>query len=445
MLEFSADTERIEQHRCDLEEREEERKTLAQKLQDLNVSARNVERELEQQKTDLKRMKQQKEHKNVLKAKLGAKEAELRRYLASQTDTKAERRSLEKRKVQMAQSTVKLATELKRVITSHQDNSFQLEVMKISEQSLTSVIESKKREITDKEDGLKGVKQEVQSEEDNYKEADAEFKSRLAVAHNVTGKGCNASKVPHALAREFEEQAVWLPATVEEVQVMLDEYKGQLACLEDVDEEAVSKYNNLQETAAELRSDIARYERKRQNAEEDAVRTRERWLTKLHEMVGNISARFSDYFASMGFDGEVALYEGNHETDYANFGIDILVKYRDNLQLQKLTPHLQSGGERSVATALYMLALQELTVVPFRCVDEINQGMDAVNERRVFDLLVRTSCKETSAQYFLLTPKLLSNLNYDENMTVLVVNNGEGMCHHSDWDVDRFIAAASRA
>ena len=52
----------------------------------------------------------------------------------------------------------------------------------------------------------------------------------------------------------------------------------------------------------------------------------------------------------------------------------------------------QSGGERSVATALYMLALQELTTVPFRCVDEINQGMDATNERRVFQLLVCIKC-----------------------------------------------------
>ena len=46
-----------------------------------------------------------------------------------------------------------------------------------------------------------------------------------------------------------------------------------------------------------------------------------------------------------------------------------------------------------MATALYMLALQQLTTVPFRCVDEINQGMDAANEKRVFDLLVRTSCQ----------------------------------------------------
>ena len=90
-----------------------------------------------------------------------------------------------------------------------------------------------------------------------------------------------------------------------------------------------------------------------------------------------------------------------------------------------------------------MMALQEQTVVPFRCVDEINQGMDAVNERRVFDMLVQTSCKENSAQYFLLTPKLLPDLNYDENLTVLIVNNGEYMCHHSQWDIGAFIQAAA--
>ena len=32
------------------------------------------------------------------------------------------------------------------------------------------------------------------------------------------------------------------------------------------------------------------------------------------------------------------------------------------------------GGERSVATIIFMLSLQELSHVPFRCVDEINQG-----------------------------------------------------------------------
>ena len=34
--------------------------------------------------------------------------------------------------------------------------------------------------------------------------------------------------------------------------------------------------------------------------------------------------------------------------------------------------------------------------------------MDPFNERRVFDLLVQTACQESSAQYFLLTPKVSS-------------------------------------
>lgn len=42
--------------------------------------------------------------------------------------------------------------------------------------------------------------------------------------------------------------------------------------------------------------------------------------------------------------------------------------------MQELNATVQSGGERAVATAAFMLALQESTPVPFRCVDEINQG-----------------------------------------------------------------------
>ena len=49
------------------------------------------------------------------------------------------------------------------------------------------------------------------------------------------------------------------------------------------------------------------------------------------------------------------------------------MKYRDTEQLRELTSSYQSGGERSVATMLFLMSLQKLTKVPFRCVDEINQ------------------------------------------------------------------------
>ena len=98
--------------------------------------------------------------------------------------------------------------------------------------------------------------------------------------------------------------------------------------------------------------------------------------------------------------------------------------------MQQLSFNAQSGGEKSVATALYIIALQEMTQVPFRCVDEINQGMDERNERKVFDLLIQTSVKaETPSQYFLLTPKLLSDLKFVRGVEIHHVHNGVDMSH----------------
>jgi len=174
---------------------------------------------------------------------------------------------------------------------------------------------------------------------------------------------------------------------------------------------------------------------------ENVTTVRERWLSRLTSLVEQISEKFSEFFSSMGFAGMVQLGKGEHENDFANYGIDILVKFRDNVPLQKLDPFKQSGGERSVSTALYMMALQHLTKVPFRCVDEINQGMDARNERRVFDMLMNTSVKDNTAQYFLLTPKLLPDLQYEDGVTIIIVHNSETMCSYKEWDIEKTIEA----
>ncbi len=51
--------------------------------------------------------------------------------------------------------------------------------------------------------------------------------------------------------------------------------------------------------------------------------------------------------------------------------------------------------------------------------------MDQKAERAVHNSLVEVTCKPDSGQYFLITPKLLPDLNYHERMKVLCVNNGE--------------------
>lgn len=78
-------------------------------------------------------------------------------------------------------------------------------------------------------------------------------------------------------------------------------------------------------------------------------------------------------FISSGACGSNCKFLPVLQEDYEKYGVRIKVKYRDAEQLRELNMYHQSGGERSVATVLYLLALQELAKCPFRCVDEINQ------------------------------------------------------------------------
>jgi hypothetical protein len=57
-----------------------------------------------------------------------------------------------------------------------------------------------------------------------------------------------------------------------------------------------------------------------------------------------VNEKFQFYFGSMGYAGEVHLDRGKHENDFANYGIEILVKFRENMPLQKLDPFRQSGN-----------------------------------------------------------------------------------------------------
>ncbi|GJQ79993.1 hypothetical protein Trydic_g14699, partial [Trypoxylus dichotomus] len=120
--------------------------------------------------------------------------------------------------------------------------------------------------------------------------------------------------------------------------------------------------------------------------------------------------------------------------DYGQYGLNIKVTYRNGEPLQELNNVIQSGGERAVATATYMLSLQELTPVPFRCVDEINQGMDEINERRIFELLFDFTSRPNTSQYFLITPKLIANLNYVPTMKIHFIHNGPFVISQTDWN-----------
>jgi chromosome segregation ATPase len=132
---------------------------------------------------------------------------------------------------------------------------------------------------------------------------------------------------------------------------------------------------------------------------------RQIWEPRLQMLINRVSAAFGNAFASIGCAGEVLLSKSGDADnptptdDFEKWAIHVKVKFRDVEELQLLTGQRQSGGERSVSTIFYLMALQDMAQAPFRVVDEINQGMDPRNERLVHERMVDAACRPDTSQY----------------------------------------------
>lgn len=237
----------------------------------------------------------------------------------------------------------------------------------------------------------------------------------LALTDNIPP---TSSRFPYK--KMFEK----LANTIDELQDKIDEMHGRIECIRGVDPKIVEEYELRKDTIEALRKNLESEQSRADALENQMQELHDQWYPEIQRIVNSINTNFSQFFAKMGFVGEVELIR-KMERDYADYGIQIRVQYRDNEKLQALNRHVQSGGERAVAIAVYTLSLQHLTMVPFRCVDEINQGMDPKNERKIFQMLVDITCQEGKSQYFFITPKLLPDLPFSDLMTVTVVHNGK--------------------
>uniref|UniRef100_A0A8C4QBP7 Structural maintenance of chromosomes protein 5 n=1 Tax=Eptatretus burgeri TaxID=7764 RepID=A0A8C4QBP7_EPTBU len=229
---------------------------------------------------------------------------------------------------------------------------------------------------------------------------------------------CTLSDLSKAMLHQLSQ----LPNDIDEIDASIIDARARADCY-NINMQVVDEFVQRLADIEKMTEEVRQLKDKLQKVEQDNFQAKEKWLAPLQLLVDEINKRFSSFFASMDCVGQVDLHYENEE-EYDTYGIRIQVKFRSASKLAELTPFHQSGGERSVSTMLYLLALQELNKCPFRVVDEINQGMDPTNERRVFDIIVNTVSINETSQYFFITPKLLPDLPCNDKMTVHCVFNG---------------------
>ncbi|XP_071035184.1 structural maintenance of chromosomes protein 5 [Parasteatoda tepidariorum] len=213
--------------------------------------------------------------------------------------------------------------------------------------------------------------------------------------------------------------------TKEETEREISRIQAQLEITSEENEAVLHEYTQRKKRIAEIETNIETFHTKLRELKADIDKKRNEWLPSLSKYIRNINRKFSQYYKQLKCAGEISLDTCNDSDDFPKYGLQITLKYRDNEPFMELSSTHHSGGECSVAAIIFILSLQELTEVPFRCIDEINQGMDAQNERSMYNLISDSAKSGSCSQYFLLTPKLLTGLDMleHEDVTVHIIFN----------------------
>ncbi|KAH6618909.1 P-loop containing nucleoside triphosphate hydrolase protein [Boeremia exigua] len=211
--------------------------------------------------------------------------------------------------------------------------------------------------------------------------------------------------------------------TVAELDDEIQSANARLEMMSTGDGSVVRTYENREMEIRKTQESLEKHVAALEQAQNSIAEIKGPFETGLDELVAKISAAFSHNFAQIGCAGEVEVYKD--ADDFQAWSIQIMVRFREGETMSVLDERRQSGGERAVSTVFYLMAMQDLAQAPFRVVDEINQGMDPRNERKVHERMVDIACQEHTSQYFLITPKLLTGLKFHPKMKVHVINSGE--------------------
>ncbi|CAB3225786.1 unnamed protein product [Arctia plantaginis] len=332
----------------------------------------------------------------------------------------------------------KLQVELKGIIGDLHSEILNGDVLKLKlNLSRNSIVEQETqlRELTS---DLKRVEATLQNIEALLVRAKSAAKEKL-----IEAKRSSDNKLPGEEGFPYSEQFELLPNDVTALQERCYELQTSIDCMDHGDDNVIKEYEDRERDINRLQTEVETSSDRNKLLETQMENIKSRWLPPLEALLRDIDKSFGDMFAKVGCAGEIKLEKGGSEEDFDKYGILILVRFRADEQLAPLTRHAQSGGERALSTALYLLALQRQATVPFRCVDEINQGMDPINERKMFELLVKVITECDNSQYFLLTPKLLTNLEYNDKIMVHTIMNGQKIMDNKKWNHIMFIEKAN--
>lgn len=223
-------------------------------------------------------------------------------------------------------------------------------------------------------------------------------------------------------AAKKAEQAGSRIASTRAMGEIVDEIRlteGYLVALADVSEDIEHMYESYSKLYLDLKDKTRVVEENREKTLEEVKTRMESWRTVMQSLLDHVNLQYQKILSQAQAVGEVHMANG-HDIEAA--GLDVLVGFKGAKPVP-LDAYTQSGGERSMATMSFLLALQQHVQSPFRAVDEYDVHMDPRNRETITNLLI-DSVKDLESQYLIITPSQITCA--ERGVHVVTVQNVEG-------------------
>jgi len=421
-LAATVDKQEVDRIGAELEQKRKQFNSNASRQGTMGRTVENIKLEISKLNVQIQNLKTEKKEYSSKQSELAMKERTMEQLKTPKCDLNSEKEKIkeEKRKV------VKQLSKQMYLMRNLTEESVKKENDRRTLHLAFQNIESENSENSERLATLNRELETARAEHNEVMILWDKDKRNLQERHSEARKatGILSNDVKYKPPEEWQEKFDNLGSNDENVlSALLDECETELKHVKKVPDKTIQEIESMKEKLAKAREEKEQMEREMANKTHEAGKLRRKWINGVESLVSNINDRFGHMMADLGYAGQISLSQGKREIDFSSYGVKIQVRFRVGHELQDLSKGTQSGGEKSVTTAVYMMALQELTQVPFRCVDEINQGMDERNERAIWAQLLKV-CKEHQAQYFYMAPKFPYSLPFNEQVTMLICNNG---------------------
>uniref|UniRef100_A0A0E0A3Q8 Structural maintenance of chromosomes protein 5 n=1 Tax=Oryza glumipatula TaxID=40148 RepID=A0A0E0A3Q8_9ORYZ len=221
---------------------------------------------------------------------------------------------------------------------------------------------------------------EAAKEYENCKRKTQEHKQQLS---NAKQHAESIAMITEDLAKKFLE----MPTTIEELDCAIQDTESEANSMLFLNQNVLLEYQSRQREIESISGKLEDDKGECERCYSDIEATKGKWLPTLRTLVSKINSTFSRNFQEMAVAGEVSLDE--HGLDFEQYGILIKVKFRS-----------VAGVERS--SPIWWGAISFNHPVP--CITSRSyqlplSGMDPINERKMFQQLVRAASQPNTPQF----------------------------------------------